>query len=59
MTTSALKEKILKFPQIKFNKVQKKKPKHPSAFSVQDWSHIIFKTCNNNHAIVYINERSG
>ena len=52
MTTSALKEKILKFPQIKFNKVQKKKTKNTSTFSVEDWSNIIFKTCNNNHAVV-------
>ena len=34
MTTSALKEKVLKFSQIKFDKVQKKKTKNTSAFSV-------------------------
>ena len=53
------KKNISKFLQIKFKKVQKKQTKNSSSFLVQDWSNTIFKTSNNNHAVVYIDERPG
>ena len=41
MTTITSKEKIIKLPQIEFNKVQKKQTKNTSAFLMQDWSRTI------------------